>query len=148
MMHRLIFTGVVGMLASLMGVGPTSAQSIAIAGQTGDGNVPRLMQSDAVNTAWIGQTGEANAVSVEQIATSGVNQTTIQQTGTSNGIHLLQDGSDNSAELIQIGDGNRMTVLQQGAGNNLTWSQQGQHLAAPTVTMSGGTTMSISQTSW
>jgi minor curlin subunit len=94
------------------------------------------------NISSIGQTGSANAASVEQQAILGVayaNSAQSQQNGTGGSASVTQQGQQNSAVIVQSGVGDKVSAEQYGAGLGVQINQYGNG-ASIGVTQSGAGT--------
>lgn len=95
--------------------------------QIGDGNTA-LVEQFGNTTAYLSQTGTANAISLHQDGTSVGAFASISQDGTGNEVNLSQHASQYSAgdvRLVQIGTDNIADVVENSGFGSFTFTQDG-----------------------
>lgn len=81
----------------------------------GRNNFINLVQTGALNQAYLVQSGHNNSTQVAQVGLN--NQANIMQYGDNNEVELLQVGVDNQADITQVGNDNLVQLNQLGSAN-------------------------------
>lgn len=114
----------------------------------GGGNIAMVSQAGlSGNTANVAQSDTRNVAITLQRSDGGINQSTVNQNGSSNIAINLQTGSENESDISQFGENNLAISEQFGADNSLVHQQIGDHLGL-VVRQYGESQISITQTNF